>query len=97
MEKEDVLEFLKADLNFITLSEAREKELRHLIDAAEGMIKREGVDFSAPYPAEDAQLLIMYAAHLFRKRATGEAMPRTLRWALNNRIFDQKASEKNAT
>ena len=36
---------------------------------------------------EDAQLILMYAAYLFRKRATDEGMPRMLRWALNNRIF----------
>ena len=46
---------------------------------------REGVTLTNS--AEDAQLIIMYAAYLYRKRATNEGMPRMLRWALNNRIF----------
>ena len=31
-----------------------------------------------------------HLAYLVRKRATQEAMPRMLRWALNNRLFHQK-------
>ena len=46
---------------------------------------------------EDGQLVEMYAAYLIRKRATAEGMPRMLRWALNNRLFGQKASETNDT
>lgn len=38
----------------------------------------------------------MYAAYLVRKRATEEAMPRMLRWALNNRLFSQKAGGGDA-
>ena len=97
MEKEDVLELLKADLNFLALSEEKEKYLNHLIDAAKAMTEREGVVFSTPLSAEDVQLLVMYEGHLFRKRATGEPMSRTLRWALNNRIFSKKEGEKSAT
>lgn len=53
------------------------------------------------YEVDDANLIVMYAAWLYRKRvddslsgytsaisATG--MPRMLRYALNNRIFSQK-------
>lgn len=97
MEKADVLELLKADLNFLTLSEERERHLSHLIDAAKGMMVREGASLSEPYSAEEVQLLVMYAAHLFRKRATGEPMPRMLRWALNNQIFAQKAGGTDVT
>ena len=53
------------------------------------------------YEIEDANLIVMYAAYLYRNRvkdsevgyktaisATG--MPRMLRYALNNRLFSQK-------
>ena len=60
-------------------------------------VAREGVVLTSPYSVEDGQLIIMYAAYLFRKRATDEGMPRMLRWALNNRIFGKKAGTENAT
>ena len=46
------------------------------------------------FSAEDGMLIEMYAAFLFRKRRETElAMPRMLRWQLNNRLFSQKAGE----
>lgn len=46
------------------------------------------------FSAEDGALIEMYAAFLFRKRRETElAMPRMLRWQLNNRLFSQKAGE----
>lgn len=42
---------------------------------------------------EDGQLVVMYAAYLYRKRADdAPVMPRMLRYALNNRLFSQKVS-----
>ena len=41
---------------------------------------------------EDAQLVVMYSAWTWRRRDTGEGMPRMLRWALNNRILGQNAN-----
>lgn len=95
MEKEDILTLLKTDLNFLTLDEAKERELGHLIDAAKEFAEQEGVKFFTPHSAGDAQILVMYAGYLYRKRATGEPMPRALRWTLNNRIFAQKAGGGN--
>ena len=56
---------------------------------AEDSIRREGaaLDFRNP---EDAQLVVMYAAWMWRKRDSGEGMPRMIRYALNNRIFSEK-------
>ena len=56
--------------------------------------QREGIALAETL--EDAQLVEMYAAYLVRKRATTEPMPRMLRWALNNRLFSQKAVVDNA-
>lgn len=56
------------------------------------MITREGATLDVSN-LEDAQLVVMYSAWTWRKRDTGEGMPRMLRWALNNRIFGEKAHE----
>lgn len=91
MTQEDLLTLLQADLNILQPDATRTAQLTQLINAALQLIAREGVTLQAPFSAEDGQLVVMYAAYLFRKRATSEPMPRMLRWALNNRIFSSKA------
>lgn len=39
----------------------------------------------------DRDLVLMYAAWLWRSRVTGDAMPRMVRSALNNRVFHDAA------
>nr|DAD96967.1 MAG TPA: Head Tail Connector Protein [Myoviridae sp. ctr0w28] len=85
----EILLILQADLGELYLSEERRYYLQQCIQAARAFIAKEGV--SLTNSVEDAQLIEMYAAYLVRKRATAEAMPRMLRWALNNRLFSQKA------
>lgn len=92
MTKSDLLVLLQADLNILAPDETRTAQLNHLIDAAVQLIAREGVTLGDPFSVEDGQLVIMYAAYLFRKRATNEGMPRMLRWALNNRLFGGAAN-----
>lgn len=92
----DILQLLQTDLGYIQVDEAREKQLQQLIDVAVGFIRREGLTLSAPYTVEQAQLIEMYAAYLFRKRDTADAMPRMLRWALNNAILSQAGGGGNA-
>lgn len=87
----DILKILQSDLNFLVVDEPLKVQLTHYIDTAKSLIQREGVTLVAPFSVEDGELIEMYAAYLFRKRATGEAMPRMLRWALNNRLFGEKA------
>ena len=88
---------LQADLNILSPDVTRFVQLDHLIEVSLQLISREGVTLQEPYSAEDAQLIIMYASYLYRKRATDEPMPRMLRWALNNRIFGGKAGAEDAT
>ena len=87
----DILKILQSDLNFLVVDEPLTAQLTHYIDTAKALIQREGVTLVTPFSVEDGELIEMYAAYLFRKRATGEAMPRMLRWALNNRLFGEKA------
>lgn len=77
---------LKADLQLTTKS--FDAYLVNLLHMAEAFIEREGIVLTDSI--EDDSLRVMYAAYLYRKRAdpTG-AMPRMLRWALNNRKFSK--------
>ena len=85
----NVLPLLQVDLGELYLTDERENYLSQVIDAAIAFITREGITLEDT--VEDLQLVEMYAAYLVRKRNTTEAMPRMLRWALNNRLFSQKS------
>lgn len=85
-----MLPMLKIDLG-ITATAYDARLTQYLINA-EKEIEREGADLTDSI--EDQQLVIMYAAWQWRRRDTGEGMPRMVRYALNNRIFSQKMSEE---
>ena len=90
----DKLEILTLDLQITT--DAYDALLYQMIAAAEEMISREGITLDAD-KAEDTQLVVMYAAYLYRQRRdSNPAMPRMLRWALNNRLLSQKAGGHGA-
>lgn len=93
MDNGEVLILLQADLGELYPSQQRTAYLEQAIASAKAFITREGITLTDS--VEDGQLVEMYAAYLIRKRATEEGMPRMLRWALNNRLFGQKASETN--
>lgn len=83
---ETMLTMLKTDLGIRT-STAYDTRLEQLLTAAMKFIKEEGAsDLDASDPL-DQQLIVMYAAWLWRKRDDMPGMPRALRWALNNRVF----------
>lgn len=88
MNEEMQLRLLKHDLQQST--SANDEYLRHLIQAAEALMKREGIINDDSYDYYDT--VIHYASFLFRKRAGNEfQMPKFLRRELNNLIFSQKA------
>lgn len=90
MFNEILLDTLKMNLSLTTA--AYDDYLTELIKTSRQMIAREGIQIHCS--AEDAQLIVMYAAYLFRKRAEDNPiMPRMLRYALNNRLFSQKIQE----
>ncbi len=71
---------------------ANDEYLTHLLTVAEAAISREGIKDDGTSDYENC--VIDYAAYLFRKRAgTNTAMPRFLRWQLNNILVSQKAKE----
>lgn len=86
-----ILKSLKVDLGILRTT-AYDERLTEIIKSSYEMIVREGATLNVS-DSEDAQLVVMYSAWTWRKRDTGEGMPRMLRWALNNRILGEKAHE----
>lgn len=92
MENSTLMALLKADLDLLTVPKEREAYLTQQIEAAKSMIQREGITLTDT--PEDIQLVVMYAAWLYRKRNTGEGMPRMIRYAINNRVMSQRGQGK---
>lgn len=105
MTENDILSMLKIDLqisapqydsyltNLIKLAKAAIIEEGIAINE---LVKNEGevattTETVITVTVEDGMLIQMYAAYLYRKRrGEDKAMPRSLRYALNNRLFSQK-------
>lgn len=94
MSDSELLDLLKQDLG--ELNNDKDNLLVQIINEAKAFITTEGVTLDMNDPG-DVGLVRMYAAYLFRKRASDKAdgvgnvgqMPRMLRWALNNRVTQQ--------
>lgn len=87
---ETMLTMLKTDMG-ISTSTAYDARLTQLLTAAESAIRKEGASTLDASDPLDAQLIVMYAGWMWRKRDNMEGMPRMVRWALNNRIMAEKA------
>ena len=85
----ELLTMLKNNLN--KTAAAQEPYLQQLLEVAAHEIRREGIKTLSAENLDDCNLIVMYAAYLFRKRAEDNpVMPRMLRYALNNRLFAEK-------
>ena len=83
----ELLTALKIDLGITaTVYDTR---LTAYLEAAQAQMTREGITLQSS--VDDDTLTILYAAWMWRRRDSGEGMPRMLRYALNNRLFAQKA------
>lgn len=89
MTEQDRLTMLKTDLGIS--STGYDDRLKQILRSSETAIKKEGVSTLDNTDLDDCQLIVMYAAWIWRNRDTGAGMPRMLRWSLNNRIFSEKA------
>ena len=87
MNEQLMLISLKTDLGIST--DAFDASLLRRLPVAQARITEEGVTLEDT--ENDRDLVVMYAGWLWRYRQTSEAMPRMLRYALNNRIFSVKA------
>ena len=86
---ETMLAMLKVDLGITTT--VYDDRLTQYITAALSEFAREGATFDNSIG--DMQLIVMYAAGTWRRRDSGEGMPRMVRYAWNNRILQEKAAE----
>lgn len=82
-----LLTAVKTDLGIVT--PAYDARLGSCIRTAKERIREEGIVLCDS--EGDRNLVVMYAAYLWRSRASGEGIPRMLRYALNNRLFSQRA------
>ena len=85
-----MLAMLKTDLG-ISTSTAYNTRLEQLLTVAQSAITEEGASTLDASDPLDMQLIVMYAAWLWRRRDSMDGMPRMLRWNLNNRIMAEKA------
>ena len=91
MTSAEKLSVLKNDLQL--MSNANDLFLSLLLEQAAEAIKQEGIILNESIQSD--MIIISYAAYLFRKRAgTDTAMPKILRYQLNNLLFGQKAVVK---
>lgn len=84
------LSALKIDLGLTT--DAYDTRLLSYLTSSAEELALEGVTLSDESLA-DCNLQIMYAAWMWRRRDSGEGIPRMIRWQINNRLFDMRASE----
>lgn len=81
---------LQTDLGLLHPTPEQEVQLDHYLSMAHAAILREGVRLDPDAPEDDA-LLSMYAAWIYRCRASPDpsGMPRMIRAELNDRKIDQ--------
>lgn len=91
MDDSTMLMALKVDLGITTT--VYDERLGQYLVAAREAITIEGITLTDAI--SDGNLVVMYAAHLWRKRDTQEGMPRSLRWMLNNRLVSEKLQENS--
>lgn len=89
------LTMLQVDLGYLNPPSTVVEYLTQLLAAADAELQRKGVMLDSSDPA-DVHLHVMYAAWLYRKRATGAAMPDMLRYALRNSQVHKAIAPKEA-
>lgn len=87
MDIQQLLAGLKADLGM--RSDMYNDRLCARLEEAKQELTAEGIELEDT--TRDRELVIMYAAWLWRNRIDGEAMSPMLKMARNNRLFGQKA------
>lgn len=88
MDASTLLAAVKIDLGITT--DAYDDRLQAYLEHASKAIETEGITVTDSI--EDGNLVVMYAAWMWRKRAENAPMPRMLRWQLNNRLFKEKVN-----
>lgn len=87
-----MLTMLRTDLG-IRSTTAYDVRLNQLLTAAQAAIIGDGASTLDASDPLDQQLIVMYAAWLWKKKDDMPGMPRMLRVALNNRVFSETAGD----
>lgn len=87
MDMQQLLSGLKVDLGI--RADAYDQRLRDRLCEAQERLAAEGITLEDTQA--DRDLVIMYAAWLWKNRIDGDPMPRMLVIARNNRLFGRKA------
>lgn len=90
MNTDQMLAMLKVDLGITT--DRYNDRLTQYLESASAEIEREGVTLASSSSVSDANLVVQYAAWMWRRRDTGEGIPRMIRWQINNRLFGGEAN-----
>lgn len=87
----EILTVLKTDLQIAV--NTQDSFLMSLIEQATAAVTTEGM--TVQDDVRDGMIIEQYAAFLWRKRREDTvAMPRYLRWMLNNRILSEKMADE---
>lgn len=89
MNTDQMLAMLKVDLGITT--DRYNDRLTQYLESASAEIEREGVTLASSSSVSDANLVVQYAAWMWRRRDTGEGIPRMIRRQINNRLFGGEA------
>lgn len=92
MTETQMLNMLKIDLGIVATD--YDERLTALLQAAKTAIETEGITLDTEGDTVDADLVVRYAAWMWRKRDTAEGLPRMIRWQMNNKLFSQKIAEE---
>ena len=84
------MDSMKLDLGMLNTTSYDER-FAQLLQVSYEQITAEGATLNLDV-ISDCNLIVMYASWWWRKRASGEGMPRMLRYALNNRVIGEKAN-----
>ena len=84
----ELLSALKIDLGITT--DAYDTRLLQILQSAKHYITIEGINLEESI--DDQNMVIMYAGWLWQKRRENVPMPRSLRWAMNNRLMKEKSN-----
>lgn len=84
------MDSMKLDLGMLNTTSYDER-FTQLLKVSYEQITAEGATLNLDV-ISDCNLIVMYASWLWRKRASGDGMPRMLRYALNNRVIGEKAN-----
>lgn len=89
---DNALALLKADLGLYTVTGPVESLLKSKLASAQNKLFKHGITIDTA-DGDDLDLLVMYAAWLYRKRAGSELMPPMLRAAINDHKVTQGAAQ----